>query len=174
MSAIPETHQNRCPRRLGAWACGRVYRKFMRTFTAAITLLVFFGTLAPALATGTLRKQDSDGKVSVYNGVSIKAVHRTLRITSADGKGTLVINQAACSYVGQIQRCYPLKVSLEQSGTTKLIDLQRGTIYVNTTGTTQQMPFSSQQLPPMGILLSLTTKIGTYVTMTGKVDGIVR
>jgi hypothetical protein len=146
----------------------------MRTLTAAITLLVFLGILAPALATGTLRKQDSDGDVTVYDNVSVKVVHRTLRITSADGKGTLVINQAACSYVGQIQRCYPLKVSLEQGGATKPLDLKNGTIYVNTTESTQQMPFSSQQLPPNGVLLSLVTKIGTYVTMTGKVDGIVR
>lgn len=146
----------------------------MRTFIAAITLLTFLGSLAPALATGTLRKQESDGDVTVYNNVSVKVVHRTLRITSADGKGTLVINQAACSYVDQIQRCYPLKVSLEQGGVTKPLDLKHGTIYVNTSGTAQQMPLSSQQLPPNGILLSLTTDIGTYVTMTGKVDGIVR
>jgi hypothetical protein len=141
---------------------------------AVITLLVFVGTLAPALATGTLRKQESDGDVTVYNNVSVKVVHRTMRITSADGKGTLVINQAACSYVGQIQRCYPLQVSLEQGGITKPLDLKNGTIYVNTTDTTQQMPLSSQQLPSKGVLLSLVTDIGTYVTMTGIVDGIVR
>jgi hypothetical protein len=141
---------------------------------ASLTLLVFLGTLAPALATGTLRKQESDGDVTVYNNVSIKVVHRTLRVTSADGKGTLVINQAACSYVDQIQRCYPLKISLEQGGVTQPLDLKNGTIYVNTTDQAQQMPFSSQQLPPKGILLSINTKIGTYVTMTGKVDGIVR
>jgi hypothetical protein len=141
---------------------------------AAVTLLVFLGTLAPALATGTLRKQESDGDVAVYNNVSVKVVHQSLRITSADGKGTLVINQAACSYVDQIQRCYPLKVSLEQGGVTKPIDLKNGTIYVNTTDSPQQMPLSSQMLEPKGVLLSLTTDIGTYVTMTGKVDGIVR
>jgi hypothetical protein len=146
----------------------------MRTLIGTLTLLVFLGTLTPALATGTLRKQESDGDVAVYNNVTIKVIHQTMRVTTADGKGTLVISQAACALVNQLKRCYPLKVSLEQGGTTKPIDLKNGTIYVNTTDSNQQLPFSSQQLPPNGVIMSLNTLIGTYVTMTGKVDGIVR
>jgi hypothetical protein len=150
------------------------YRRHMRTFIGVVTLLVFLGALTPALATGTLRQQESNGNVRVYNNVSIKAVHRTLRITSSDGKGTLVINQAACSYVGEIERCFPLKVSLIQGGVTKTIDLKTGTIYVNLTSENQQLSLSSQQLPSHGVLLSFSTQRGTYVTMTGKLDGIER
>jgi hypothetical protein len=146
----------------------------MRIAPIAAAALLFFGTLGPALATGTIRLQESDGDVRTYTNVTIKVVHQTLRITSADGKGTLIVNQAACSFVDKIQRCYPLKVSLEQGGVTKPLDLKRGTIYVNTTGAAQPMPMSSQQLPSHGILLSFVTDIETYVTMTGKVDGIVR
>ena len=133
--------------------------------------IFFFGTLGPALADGTLRAQESTGTVHVYNNVSIKVVHQTLRITTSDGKGTLIISQAACSYVGALKRCFPIKVSLEQGGSTKPIDLKRGTIYVNTTSETQPLEMTSQQLPPRGILLAFVTEIGTYVTMTGKVDG---
>ncbi|MGB6986869.1 MAG: hypothetical protein WBD74_12915 [Candidatus Aquilonibacter sp.] len=146
----------------------------MRIAPIAAAALLFLGALGPALAAGTLRIQESDGSVRTYTNVSVKVVHQTLRIRSADGKGTLIVNQAACSFVGKIQRCYPLKVSLEQSGATKPIDLKRGTIYVNTSGDVQQLPLSAQQLPSHGILLSFVTDIGTYVTMTGKVDGIVR
>jgi hypothetical protein len=147
----------------------------MRTRTvAALTTLIFLGTLVPAFAGGTLRSQESDGTVRVYNNVSIKVVHRTLRITSHDGKGTLVINQASCSYEGALERCSPLKVTLEQGGATKTIALKNGTIYVNPTNENQQLPLSSQQLPGHGILLSFNTQRGTYVSMTGTVDGLVR
>lgn len=146
----------------------------MRIAAATAALFLFFGAVGPAGAQGTLRAQESDGTVRVYNNVSINVVHQTLRVTSADKKGTLIINQAACSYVGTLQRCYPLKVSLEQSGVTKPIDLKSGTIYVNATDQTQQMPLSSQTLPRHGVLLSINTDRGTYVTMTGTVDGIVR
>ena len=146
----------------------------MRNAVVLAAVFVFFSASVPALADGTLRVQESDGDVRTYQNVKVNVVHQTLRITSADGKGTLIINQAACSYVDKIQRCYPLKVSLEQGGVVKPLDLKHGTIYVNTTADTQPMPMSSQQLPSKGVLLSLVTSIGTYVTMTGKVDGIVR
>jgi hypothetical protein len=145
----------------------------MRIAPIAAALLVL-ASANPVLASGTIRSQESDGTIRVYHHVSINVVHRTLRITTQDGKGTLVINQAACSYVGLLERCYPSKISLEQGGATKPLDLKRGTIYVNTTGQNQQLPLSSQQLPPHGILLSITTMRDTYVTMTGKIDGLVR
>jgi hypothetical protein len=145
----------------------------MRTTVATVLLLVL-STLTPAFAQGTLRQQESTGTVRVYNDVGIRVVHRTLRITSHDGKGTLVVSQAACSYVGELERCTPLRVSLVQGGVTKTIDLKSGTIYVNLTNHNQQLPLSSQQLSGHGILLSFNTQRGTYVTMTGKLDGIVR
>jgi hypothetical protein len=141
---------------------------------AALTAFLFLGVFASASAGGTLRSQESDGTVRVYNNVSIKVVHRTLRITSHDGKGTLVINQATCSYEGALQRCNPLKVTLEQGGATKTIGLKNGTIYVNPTNENQQLPLSSQQLPGHGILLSFNTQRGTYVSMSGTIDGLVR
>lgn len=146
----------------------------MRTKTILAALILFFGALAPTLAEGTLRSQESTGTVRLYPNVTIKVVHQTLRITSHDGKGTLVINQAACAYDGALERCTPQKVTLVQGGVTKMIDLKNGTIYVNPTEQTQQMPLSSQQLPAHGILLSFNTERGTYVTMTGTVDGLVR
>lgn len=142
----------------------------MRIAPIAMAAMLFFGTLGPALASGTLRSQESDGTVRTYDNVSIKVVNHTLRITTHDGKGTLVVSQAACSYVGEIKRCYPTKITLEQGGAMKPIDLKNGTIYVNTTDQPQPLQFTSHQLPPGGILFSIKTDIGTYVTVTGKVD----
>ncbi len=146
----------------------------MRPITATFAALLLLATIAPALANGTLRAQESNGTVRVYHNVSIKVVHRTLRISSHDGKGTLVVNQAACSYVGVIERCFPERVSLEQGGSTRLIDLKNGTIYVNPTDETQQLPLSSQHIPRHGVVLEFNTQRGTYVSMTGTIDGLVR
>jgi hypothetical protein len=129
---------------------------------------------APAQATGTVRVQQSNGSVQVYDDVSIRVTHKVLRVTTSDGTGTLIIDKAACSYAGQLQVCLPYSVKLQQGGQTRPIDLISGTVYVNTTGQTQQLTYSSTQLPPRGILLALRTKAGTYVNMTGRIDEITK
>ena len=50
--------------------------------------------------------------------------------------------------------------------------LKSGTVWVNPSSTTQQLTLSSTQLPPRGVLLSIQTKAGTYVSLTGVVDRI--
>ena len=65
-------------------------------------------------------------------------------------------------------------MSLERDGTTRSIDFTGGTIYVNPTRSTQQLTHSSTQLPPHGILFSIRTKIGTFVSLSGQIDGLVR
>jgi hypothetical protein len=147
----------------------------MRIFSCATaTLALVASTLVPALAYGTVRVQQNDGTVRTYEGVLIKVVHKTLRITTHDGKGTLIISQAACAYSGELERCTPLKMSIEQGGSTKVLDFASGNIYVNPTGDMQQLSLSSTQLPPHGILLTIRTKIGTYVSLSGQIDELVR
>jgi hypothetical protein len=36
------------------------------------------------------------------------------------------------------------------------------------------MPLSSQIIPPKGIVMALTTKAGTYISMTGTIDNGVK
>jgi hypothetical protein len=126
----------------------------------------------PADAKGTVLVQQSDGSTQSYAGVDIRITNKTLRITTADGKGTLVIDKAACSYAGDLLRCLPYSITLDQGGGTHPLDFERGTIYANLTDAKQQLPFSSTQVPPKGILLALKTKIGTIVTMTGEIDEV--
>jgi len=129
---------------------------------------------APALANGTARIQQSDGTIKVYSNIHIAIVSRTLHVTSGDGKGTFVINRAACSMVGELMRCLPDQATLKQFGETREITLRNGTIWYNRTQTNQQLPLSSMQLAPHGILLSMTTQKGTYVSLDGTVDEITK
>jgi hypothetical protein len=127
----------------------------------------------PASAAGNVSVWQ-DGTTQQYGGVKIRIVDKTLRITSADGKGTLVIQKAACSYVGEIQTCLPYQLALEQGGTSKPVNIKRGTVYVNLTSGTLQLPNSTTQIGPRGIVMSMTTKIGTVINLTGTIDEVVK
>jgi len=148
----------------------------IRLLTRAAALLGFAAALsallaAPARAEGVVRIQQPSGKVETYDDVKIQILHDALYVTSSDGKGTLIVTRAACSYQGEILVCFPLAVTLVQPGTTGALDLKRGTIYSNMTGENQRLPYSSTQLPPHGILLSFTTQRGTYINVNGVIDG---
>ncbi len=141
-------------------------------FTLILASGLVIGCLSSAVATGTMRVQQNDGSVRVYQNATIKVSQKTLRITSADKKGTIVIDKAACSFIGQVMRCLPYSMTLDQGGGAHPLDFQRGTVYINPTTTKQPLPLTSKQLEPNGIMLSLTTKIGTVVDLTGTIDSI--
>ena len=145
------------------------------TLRATISALVAVGLFALvgatcASATGTVRIQQSDGAVQLYPNASITISNKALHITTADKKGTLVIDRAACSFVGQVMRCLPYSMTLDQGGGSHPLDFQRGTVYLNLTDDKQPLAYSSKQLPPHSIMLSLTTKVGTIVDITGSID----
>lgn len=126
-----------------------------------------------AQAEGTVTVRQSNGQTNVYDRVAIKIIHSALYVTSRDGKGTLVINKAACSYQGDVMVCFVTSATLVQSGETGPLDLKRGTVYLNLTGDEQSLPMTSMKLPARGIWLSLTTDRGTYIGMTGRLDKVV-
>lgn len=146
----------------------------MRIFLGALILVcaVLAGSAGAVQAKGTARVQQNDGSVQSYADVEIRITNKTLRLTTADGKGTLVIDKAACSYVGELMRCLPYTMTLDQGGGVHPLDFDRGTVYLNLTDAKQQLSFSSTQLPPRGILLALKTKVGTIITVTGVVDEV--
>jgi hypothetical protein len=141
--------------------------------TLAIVALTALGA-APAGASGTILIVHNDGNADKYDGVQIKIIHDALYVTSADGKGTIVINRAACSFQGELLVCLTQTGALVQSGTTKSLDLRHGTLYVNSTDDPQQLALSTSKVPPHGILLSFNTDRGTYVTLTGRIDKVVK
>jgi hypothetical protein len=146
-------------------------------FTRVVALLAGATVLAlatPALAAGTVTIQHSDGNVDSYPNSPIHIIHDALYITSSDGKGTLVINRAACYYQGNVMTCLPTSVALVQAGNTKKVDLQTGTLYLNLTDQNQQLPLSSTQLPPHSIMFSFSTLIGTVVNVSGAIDKVTK
>jgi hypothetical protein len=142
---------------------------------ALIALTVFLAlSVAKAGATGTMTIVHANGDTNVYNGVEIKVINGALYMTSEDGKGTMVINRAACSHQGQLMVCLVTSATLVQSGETTPLDFQRGTVYANDTDDYQPLVMSTTKVPPHSVLVSFTTKIGTYVSLSGRIDKVVK
>jgi hypothetical protein len=140
-------------------------------------VLSCFVSVAPLMcgATGTARIQQPDGSAKIYDDVHINIVNDArMLITSSDGKGTLVVNKASCTVVEHLLRCLAYSAELQQHGNTIPIELVSGTAWLNSSGSMQQLPHSSTQLAPRGVVMALETKRGTYVTLTGTVDGVTK
>jgi hypothetical protein len=127
---------------------------------------------AAAQATGTILIQQSSGESNTYDNVAIKILHGSLYLTTADGRGTLVITRAACSHQDQLMVCFATNATLVQSGQTSPLDFDRGTIYINNTDSQQPLVLSTAKVPAHGILVSLTTKRGTYIGLSGRIDKV--
>jgi hypothetical protein len=153
---------------------GIVALNVVRAVLLAFTCALAFS--APAAATGLVRVQQSNGSVQEYPNARIDYSKdaKALTITTADGKGKLVIDQAACSYAGEVYRCLLTHMTLTQNGETHPLDFSKGTIYANTTGESLNLPLSSQIIPPRGIVMALTTKAGTYISLIGTIDSGVK
>ncbi len=142
----------------------------MRVPVLAIALLCVWGFPNAAFATGTARVQQRDGEVRIYRNVHISIAEKQMSLTSGDRVGTIVISKAACSAVGKLVRCFPYSAVLKQHGGSRRIEIRNGTAWLNPSDSKQQLPQSSTQLPPHGVLLSVLTKAGTYFSLDGIVD----
>jgi hypothetical protein len=145
----------------------------MKPFFLALAAWLSLATAA-AQATGTILIQQSSGEANTYDNVAIKIMHGSLYLTTADGRGTLVIARAACSHQDQILVCFATNATLVQSGMTSPLDFDRGTIYINDTDSQQPLVLSTSKVPAHGILVALTTKRGTYIGLTGRIDKVVQ
>lgn len=142
-------------------------------FIAAIAAGIVAMPLAPANATGTVVVQQRDGTTKTYRDVRIAIEDQAMAITSADKKGTLVLGKAACTEIGELVKCLPYDATLLQNGLKVHIPLKvGGTVWINRGTTRQQLPRSSEELPPRGVLVAVTTVRGTLVSLTGVVDEV--
>jgi hypothetical protein len=152
----------------------------MRSRTALAFLICSLAAVAwapaPAAATGTMRIQHGDGDVRTYQPVTMRAVRgESLTIVSPDGRGTLVIDSAACSFVHHLLRCALTDASYTQTGEApRPLSLAMGTLYANLTADPHQLPFSSQVVGPNGIVLSMRTVKGTYISVLGTLDEVTK
>lgn len=124
-------------------------------------------------ANGTVLIQQKDGSVRTYQDVAIRIRNEELAVTTAAGDGTLVIGKDACEAVGRLLKCLPYDATLYQNGGKFRIPIKPGgTVWLNPTSSKQPLPHSGAGLAAHGVLLSVTSKKGTYVSLTGTIDEI--
>lgn len=145
-----------------------------RLLPVAFAVVVSLFAAGSAGATGTVVIQQRDGTTKTYAGVRIAIRDESMAITSSDGKGTFVLGKAACTKVGELLRCIPYDATLYQYGDKRHVPLTSGTVYINPSQAAQPLTHSSARLPARGVLLSIKTKAGTYVSLTGRVDEVIR
>ena len=153
------------------------HQRLLARAGCALACVAFAGSLgAVAGAKGVSIIQKAGKDPERYPGVGITLIKNTsLTVTSPNGKDKLIIEKAACFYVHELQRCLVSQVSFQkEGGAVKPLDLESGTVYVNLTNTKQPMTHTSAQLPPKGVLIALKTRIGTYITVDGVIDGDVK
>jgi hypothetical protein len=127
----------------------------------------------PAAATGTVLIQQKDGSTRTYDDVLVRIRNAELAVTTAAGDGTLVIGKDACEAVGKLLKCLPYDATLYQNGGKFHVAIEPGgTVWLNLTSSKQPLPHSGAGLAAHGVLLSITSKKGTYVSLTGTIDEI--
>lgn len=147
----------------------------MRKVAAVAAAVIVCLVAAPqARATGTILIQRSNGDAKTYPNIEIKALSGTLFLTSDDGHGTIVVNRAACSFQGKVMVCLPTSVVLVQDGESSPLALRNGTVYLNDTDQDQQLALSSQKIKAHSVMVSFTTKAGTFVNVVGQFDQVIR
>lgn len=140
-------------------------------FAASLTGLAFV-PLERVDAAGTVLIQQRDGVTKVYKNVHVRVGNESMTLTSADSVGTLVLGKAACTKEGELLRCIPYDATLEQNGRATHISLAMGTVWLNPSSSSQTLSHSTQRLQPRGVLLSIRTHAGTYVSLSGTVDEV--
>ena len=144
---------------------------YQRAFIALfLTSVSFFSMFARTGAIGTVRVQQAGGAVHVYQDVSYRLVRQALRVMSKSGEATLIIDHANCAYQGYVEHCVPYGVKLSREASTQPLPVKSGDIYVNPTNQKHQLPHSSTQIPPRGILGTIVTKTGAYISLSGTID----
>lgn len=138
---------------------------------AGLSVAAFMLVLtAPALATGNVRMQQSDGSVQTYTGVGMKIANKTLTLTSADKVSTVVISGADCAHDGDIVRCTGGGFSLIQDAKRHAVPFKSATFYINPTGQNRPLPHSTTMLPSHSVDFVIQTAKGTHITGNGKLD----
>jgi hypothetical protein len=144
-------------------------------FAASLSLssaLACLGGISAAKATGTTRIEQANKGVTVYHHTRFTIDNRALSLTSPDGKAELTIALIGCVKAGELHRCQPGGAEYRKNGAVRAIDITSGMLYFNPTGQKQPLSLSSTQVPPHGVILTIHTARGTYLSATAKIDGL--
>lgn len=135
-------------------------------------LIVLLAGGLPAAATGVVHIQPRNGPVKTYSDVRIALDPASMVLTSSDGVGTLYIGRAACTAVGGLIKCAPYDATYVAHGVSTHIVLTDGSAWLNPSKSARSIPDSNRKLAPRGVVMTIHSKAGTTVTLSGTADVI--
>jgi hypothetical protein len=152
--------------------------RLLRTAQLLAMILGFEGALmatqCPASAKAMAVVTQSDGSQKVYRDVFVRVRGSTISFESSDGKRILTIGKADCTDVGELLRCIPYDVTLDQHGEALQVHLRSGTVWLNPSAKSHAISASSTTIRPHDIMLSFRTETGTTVSANGTIDELER
>ena len=95
-----------------------------------------------------------------------------MTLTSGDGKGNLFIGHAACTKIGELLRCLPYEATLDQNGRATRIVSEKRYRLAQPYRCAQPTVEFFDKTSVARCMLSIQTKAGTYVSLTGTADVI--
>jgi phenylpropionate dioxygenase-like ring-hydroxylating dioxygenase large terminal subunit len=150
----------------------------LRTAQLLAAIVGFEGSLVatavPTSAKALVVVTQSDGSQKVYHDVFVRVRGSALSLTSSDGKGLLTIGKDDCTEVGELLRCVPSDITLDQHGEAVQLKLRSGTVWLNLSARAQHLSSPSSTVRPHDVMISFRTEDGTTVSANGHIDELQR
>jgi hypothetical protein len=136
--------------------------------------LMAFALQIPALATGEINVEHSNGDIDTYSDVSIANAPQVLYIKSKEGNTMLLITKNECKKEGELLVCDKARAGVDTNGVMEELNMKEIILFINPTKTRQPIEGSKITLSPETFLLEMSTANGNYITGAGKIDSTTR
>jgi len=141
-------------------------------FLSACLLATLFQI--PALATGEVTVEHSNGEISSYSNVTISNAPKVLYFKSKEGNTKLLITKNECKKEGELLVCDQARAGVDTNGVMEELNVKQVILFINPTNKRQPIKGSKVTLAPGTVFLEMSTANGNYVTGSGKIDSNTR
>jgi hypothetical protein len=141
-------------------------------FLSACLLTTLFQI--PALATGEVNVEHSNGEISSYSNVTIFNAPKVLYFKSKEGNTKLLITKNECKKEGELLVCDQARAGVDTNGVMEELNVKQVILFINPTNKRQPIKGSKVTLAPGTVFLEMSTANGNYITGSGKIDSNTR
>jgi len=142
------------------------------SFLSACFLTTLFQI--PALATGEVNVEHSNGEINSYSNVTISNAPKVLYFQSKEGNTKLLITKNECKKEGELLVCDQARAGVDTNGVMEELNVKQIILFINPTQKRQPIKGSKVTLAPGTVFLEMSTANGNYVTGSGKIDSNTR
>ena len=146
---------------------------FSKISCLSVCLLATFSQI-PALATGEVDVEHSNGEINSYSNVTIANAPKVLYFQSEEGNTRLLITKNECKKEGKLLVCDQARAGVDTNGVMEELDVKQIILFINPTNQRQPIKGSKVTLAPGTVFLEMSMVNGNYITGSGKIDSNAR